>query len=65
MSGNNVMAQLTDDPLLSVPKFGELCGGLSPWTIYSYLQKGLIKRTKVMGRTMVRASEAAKLIREE
>ena len=57
--------RVTDDPLLSVPKFAELCGGISKWTVYCWLSKGIIRRTKVGTRTMVRASEAAKVIREE
>jgi hypothetical protein len=58
-------ANVESDRLVSVEKFAELCGGLSRWTIYSWLTQGKIKRCKVGRRTMLRLSELSKVIRDE
>jgi excisionase family DNA binding protein len=53
-----------EDKLRSVPDSAEFCGGLSKWTIYSWLSQGKLQRTKVGGRTMIRQSELEKVIKD-
>jgi hypothetical protein len=53
-----------DDPLHSVREFARLCGGLSPFTVESWLSRGLILRTKCGSRTFIRHSELKKVLRE-
>jgi len=50
------------EALVSVSEAGKRLGGISKWTIYSWLSQGKLQRTKVGGRTMVRESELAKVI---
>ena len=50
--------------LFSVKESARKLGGLSPWTVYSWLSQGKLQRTKVGGRTMIRESELAKVIRD-
>lgn len=52
------------DVLLSVAEAGKLLGGISKWTIYTWLSQGRLRRTKVGGRTMIRESELQKVIEE-
>ncbi len=65
------MEELRSDDLLSVPEFARKCGGerknggVSPWTVHGWLSKGRIRRTKVGSRTFIRASELAKVIKDE
>lgn len=54
----------TDDALLSVLEAAQRLGGISKWTVHSWLSKGRLQRTKVGGRTMIRASELAKVIQD-
>jgi excisionase family DNA binding protein len=53
------------DTLLSVEEAARLLGGISKWTIHSWLSQGKLRRTKVGSRTMIRQSELARVIRED
>ncbi|HTY83409.1 MAG TPA: helix-turn-helix domain-containing protein [Silvibacterium sp.] len=53
------------DALLSIEEAARRLGGLSKWTIHAWLSKGKLRRTKVGGRTMIRESELARVIRDE
>jgi len=48
--------------LLSVEEAAKRLGGLSKWTVHSWLSQGKLQRTKVGGRTMIRESELQKVI---
>jgi excisionase family DNA binding protein len=48
------------DELFSVAETARRLGGVSPWTVYSWLSQGRLRRTKVGSRTMV----SARAIRE-
>jgi excisionase family DNA binding protein len=50
--------------LLSVEEAAKRLGGLSKWTVHSWLSQGRLQRTKVGGRTMIRESELQKVIKE-
>ena len=50
------------DELLSVEEAARRLGGISPWTVHSWLSQGKLQRTKVGGRTMIRESELEKVI---
>lgn len=50
--------------LLSVEDAARKLGGLSPYTIHQWLSRGLIRRTKVGSRTMIRESELERFIAE-
>lgn len=52
------------DTLLSVEEAAKRLGGISKWTVHSWLSKGRLQRTKVGGRTMIRESELAKIIQD-
>lgn len=52
------------DELMSVAEAARRLGGLSKWTIYSWLSQGKLRRTKVGGRTMIRESELSRVIEE-
>jgi excisionase family DNA binding protein len=52
------------DTLLSVEEAARRLGGLSKWTIYGWLSKGKLQRTKVGGRTMIRESELQKVVED-
>ena len=52
------------DRLLSVNEAGELLGGISKYTIHSWLGSGKLRRTKVGRRTMIRESELQRVIEE-
>ena len=54
----------TLDALISVNEAARRLGGISTWTIFSWLSKGRLRRTKVGGRTMIRESELQKVIEE-
>jgi excisionase family DNA binding protein len=56
---------LRTDQLLSIDEVARRLGGISKWTVHAWLSHGKLKRTKVGGRTMVRESELAKVIRED
>ena len=53
------------DELLSVEEAARQLGGLSKWTVHAWLSQGKLRRTKVGRRTMIRASELGRVIREE
>jgi excisionase family DNA binding protein len=55
---------LNQDLLLSVEEAALRLGGISKWTVHSWLSKGRLQRTKVGSRTMIRESELAKVIVE-
>jgi excisionase family DNA binding protein len=55
---------ITDDPLYSVPEACRLLGGISKWTLFAWLTKGRLQRTKVGGRTMIRRSELQRMIQD-
>ena len=50
------------EQIVSVPKAAEILGGISPWTVYSWLSKGVLPRVKVGARTMVRVADLQRLI---
>jgi len=52
------------DSLLSVEEAAKRLGGISKWTVHSWLSQGKIQRTKVGGRTMIRESELQKVIED-
>ena len=52
------------EQIVSVPKAAEVLGGISPWTVYSWLSKGILPRVKVGARTMVRVADLQRLISE-
>lgn len=54
--------EVDKDVLVSVKEAAKRLGGISPWTIHSWLSKGRLQRTKVGSRTMIRASELQKVI---
>lgn len=53
-----------ENALLSVEEAAKRLGGLSKWTVHSWLSQGKLQRTKVGGRTMIRESELARVIEE-
>jgi excisionase family DNA binding protein len=50
------------DQLLSVEEAARRLGGISRWTVHTWLSKGKLRRTKVGGRTMIRESELQRVI---
>ena len=52
------------DNLLSIEEAARRLGGISKWTLYAWLSKGKLQRTKVGGRTMIRESELEKVIQD-
>ena len=52
------------DTLLSVEEAARRLGGLSKYTIHSWLTKGKLRRTKVGSRTMIRESELERVIQD-
>ena len=52
------------EQLLSIEEAARRLGGISKWTVHSWLSKGRLQRTKVGGRTMIRESELAKVIED-
>jgi excisionase family DNA binding protein len=53
-----------EDVLLSVSEAAKRLGGISKWTVHAWLSQGKLQRTKVGGRTMIRESELARVIRD-
>jgi len=53
------------DTLLSVEEAARRLGGISKWTVHAWLSQGKLRRTKVGGRTMIRESELARVVRDE
>lgn len=54
----------TLENLLSVEEAATKLGGISKWTIFSWLSQGKLQRTKVGSRTMIRESELNKVMQE-
>ena len=54
-----------DDQLFSVEQAAVELGGISKWTVHSWLSQGKLRRTKIGRRTMIRASELHRLIQDE
>lgn len=52
------------DKLFSVPASSEYLGGVSKWTIYAWLSKGLLQKIKIGSRTMIAESELQRFIRD-
>jgi excisionase family DNA binding protein len=50
------------DTLLSVEEAAKQLGGLSKYTIHSWLSSGRLRRTKIGSRTMIKASELERFI---
>jgi excisionase family DNA binding protein len=50
---------------LSVEQFAKAVGGISKWTVYAWLSKGIIRRTKVGRRTMIRVSEIERVAKDQ
>ena len=50
------------DTLLSVEEAAKQLGGISKWTVHSWLSQGKLRRTKIGGRTMIRESELERFI---
>jgi len=50
--------------LLSVEEAARRLGGISKWTIHSWLSQGKLRRTKVGRRTMIRESELQRVVRD-
>ena len=50
------------EKLFSVTQVADLLGGISPWTIRAWLSKGILRRTKVGGRTMVSEGELERFL---
>jgi excisionase family DNA binding protein len=53
------------EQLFSIDEAARKLGGISKWTLQSWLSQGRIKRTKVGRRTMIRESELEKLVVDE
>ena len=52
------------DALISVNEAARRLGGISRWTVHSWLSQGRMQRTKVGGRTMIRESELSKVVED-
>ena len=50
--------------LLSVGEAARRLGGISKWTVHSWLSQGKLQRTKVGSRTMIRESELLKVVED-
>jgi excisionase family DNA binding protein len=50
------------ETLLSVSEVARRLGGISKWTVHTWLSQGKLQRTKVGGRTMIRESELERVI---
>ena len=50
--------------LYSVEEAAKRLGGVSKFTIYSWMSRGILERTRVGGRVMVRESSLLKLLKE-
>lgn len=48
---------MTLEKLYSVEDAASALGGISKWTIHSWLAKGKLRKTKVGSRTMIRESD--------
>ncbi len=50
------------ETLYSVADAGRMLGGVSKFTIYAWMSRGLLERARVGGRVMVRESSLLKLL---
>jgi excisionase family DNA binding protein len=56
------MTQRAMETLYSVEEAAKTLGGVSKFTIYAWLSRGMLERTKVGGRTMIRESSLLDLL---
>jgi excisionase family DNA binding protein len=56
------MGAKTLEPLYSVKEAAKKLGGVSKFTIYAWMSRGVLERTRVGGRVMVRESSLLKLL---
>lgn len=56
------MGAKTLEPLYSVEEAARRLGGVSRFTIYAWMSRGVLERTRVGGRVMVRESSLLKLL---
>ena len=56
------MATRPMETLYSVEDAAKKLGGVSKFTIYAWLSRGMLERTKVGGRTMIRESSLSDLL---
>ena len=54
---------MEEDKFYSVEGAGAFLGGVSKWTIYAWIAKGKLRRTKVGSRTMIRESDILAFVR--
>src|ERR1035437_4249156 len=52
------------ETLYSVADAARMLGGISKFTIYAWMSRGLLERTRVGGRVMVRESSLLKLLEQ-
>ena len=52
------------ETLYSVPDAARMLGGVSKLAIYAWMSRGLLERTRVGGRVMVRESSLLKLLEQ-
>ncbi len=52
------------EPLFSVAEAAKMLGGVSRFTVYAWMNRGLLERTRVGGRVMVRESSLLKLLQQ-
>jgi excisionase family DNA binding protein len=52
------------EPLYSVTEAARMLGGVSKFTVYAWMNRGLLERTRVGGRVMVRESSLLKLLQQ-
>jgi excisionase family DNA binding protein len=52
------------ETLYSVSEAARMLGGISRFTIYAWMSRGLLERTRVGGRVMVRESSLVKLLEQ-
>jgi excisionase family DNA binding protein len=52
------------EKLYSVDEAAQSLGGISKWTVHSWLSQGKLQRTKVGRRTMIRESELLKVVQD-
>jgi excisionase family DNA binding protein len=50
------------DVLLSIEQAAQRLGGVSKWTVHSWLSKGKLPRTKIGARTMIRERDLQSFI---
>jgi len=52
------------EKLYSVPDAAKFLGGISKWTVHSWLSQGRLQRVKIGSRTMIRESELLKFVED-